>query len=409
MDSIIHPVMPPAKKQVWEYLANGLVRHVPTGNFYSRFQVHGKRTMKSLETDNASVAKLRHLDKLAQNERTRQSGVRAGAGKGTMGDILREAIEVYEQNTEHSEKSKVCFRASARRLEKHWGVCFGSALATTRPSKVTAALVEKFSNYLSTQAVWRRHNTPKVRKGYGPATANVTLELLFRVMTFAKARGFVTEVPFQLKGDLGKKSLLKPEPKKKFDFPTQKKIQEVFAHMRTVGKTPTDQPELLVYLQRRANESGDFAEFMAYSGARVEEAASWVWEDERDNSVFIQGTKTESSKNREVPKIPAMVALLKRMKERRLAEGRKVTGRAFTVTQCTEALTTACKLAGVQRWTHHTLRHLFATRCIESGVDVPTVSRWLGHSDGGALAMLTYGHLRKEHSEAQAAKVSFAA
>jgi site-specific recombinase XerD len=30
------------------------------------------------------------------------------------------------------------------------------------------------------------------------------------------------------------------------------------------------------------------------------------------------------------------------------------------------------------RITHHDLRHLFAMRCIESGVDVPTVSRWLG-------------------------------
>lgn len=48
-----------------------------------------------------------------------------------------------------------------------------------------------------------------------------------------------------------------------------------------------------------------------------------------------------------------------------------------------------------------------ATRCIESGVDVPTVSRWLGHSDGGALAMKSYGHLRQEHSTAQAAKVVF--
>ena len=31
--------------------------------------------------------------------------------------------------------------------------------------------------------------------------------------------------------------------------------------------------------------------------------------------------------------------------------------------------------------------HLFATRCLASGVNIPTVSRWLGHSDGGALAM----------------------
>jgi len=53
------------------------------------------------------------------------------------------------------------------------------------------------------------------------------------------------------------------------------------------------------------------------------------------------------------------------------------------------------------------LRHLFATRCIESAVDIPTVSRWLGHKDGGALAMRTYGHLRDEHSQAMAAKVSF--
>ena len=54
------------------------------------------------------------------------------------------------------------------------------------------------------------------------------------------------------------------------------------------------------------------------------------------------------------------------------------------------------------------LRHLFATVGIEAGIDIPTVSRWLGHKDGGALAMKTYGHLRREHSLAQAQKMSFA-
>ena len=66
------------------------------------------------------------------------------------------------------------------------------------------------------------------------------------------------------------------------------------------------------------------------------------------------------------------------------------------------------KKVGADRITHHDLRHLFATRCIESGVDIPTVSRWLGHKDGGALAMKTYGHLRREHSIAQAQRVTFA-
>ena len=67
----------------------------------------------------------------------------------------------------------------------------------------------------------------------------------------------------------------------------------------------------------------------------------------------------------------------------------------------------AAKLTGAQRITHHDLPHLFATRCIENGVDIPTVSRWLGHQDGGALCMKTYGHLRDEHSSNEAKKALF--
>jgi len=45
--------------------------------------------------------------------------------------------------------------------------------------------------------------------------------------------------------------------------------------------------------------------------------------------------------------------------------------------------------------------------CIENGVEIPTASRWLGHQDGGALCMKTYGHLPDEHSANQARKVAF--
>jgi integrase len=89
------------------------------------------------------------------------------------------------------------------------------------------------------------------------------------------------------------------------------------------------------------------------------------------------------------------------------SERRRKAGYILSVVECEKALTSACAKLGVHRLTRHDLRHLFATRCIESGVDIPTVSRWLGHSDGGALAMKTYGHLRDEHSQAMAAKVIF--
>jgi integrase len=79
----------------------------------------------------------------------------------------------------------------------------------------------------------------------------------------------------------------------------------------------------------------------------------------------------------------------------------------FRVNECQKTVDRACKKVGADRITYHDLRHLFATRCIESGVDIPTVSRWLGQKGGGALAMKTYGHLRREHSIAQAQRVTF--
>ena len=74
---------------------------------------------------------------------------------------------------------------------------------------------------------------------------------------------------------------------------------------------------------------------------------------------------------------------------------------------CRRSLNSGCKRVGFSALTHHSLRHFFASVCIESGVDIQTVSRWLGHSDGGALAMRVYGHLRREHSAAMAQRVTF--
>jgi len=37
-----------------------------------------------------------------------------------------------------------------------------------------------------------------------------------------------------------------------------------------------------------------------------------------------------------------------------------------------------------------------------AAVDIPTVSRWLGHKDSGAVVMQGYNDLRDEHSAVQA-------
>lgn len=38
-----------------------------------------------------------------------------------------------------------------------------------------------------------------------------------------------------------------------------------------------------------------------------------------------------------------------------------------------------CKKAELEGFNCHTLRHTFATRCFENGIDVQVVSKWLGH------------------------------
>ena len=97
--------------------------------------------------------------------------------------------------------------------------------------------------------------------------------------------------------------------------------------------------------------------------------------------------------------------MLEKMRSERSQEAKDTF--IMRVNECQKSMDRGAKIVRMERITHHDFRHLFATICIESGVDIPTVSRWLGHKDGGALAMKVYGHLRDEHSAAQAQRVKF--
>ncbi|MDD3181006.1 MAG: site-specific integrase [Opitutaceae bacterium] len=156
---------------------------------------------------------------------------------------------------------------------------------------------------------------------------------------------------------------------------------------------------------------------MAFSGCRGGEVGrvTWACVDWGRNQMRIPGYKSESS-DRTIPLFPDLEKLLRSIRERRKSAARfAVDGKPFLAPadsifrlwKCQKTIDAACAKTGTKRFTHHDLRHLFTTVCIESGVDIPTVSRWLGHADGGALAMKTHGLLRQERSQAQATKVTF--
>lgn len=144
-------------------------------------------------------------------------------------------------------------------------------------------------------------------------------------------------------------------------------------------------------------------QFLAYSGMRISEARAVCWSDVGKDFILVTGGEvgTKNHEARRVPIIPDMRVLLDRM---RVAGGK---GPLWTIVTPRIALDNACKRLGLPHVRVHDLRHLFATVCIESGVDIPTISRWLGHKDGGVLALKTYGHLRDEHSQRAAALVTF--
>src|SRR6266542_3579380 len=79
----------------------------------------------------------------------------------------------------------------------------------------------------------------------------------------------------------------------------------------------------------------------------------------------------------------------------------------LNITSLDSSIATARTKANVPHFTAHLCRHHFASLCLMSGVDVQTVSSWLGHSDGGALLLKTYGHLLNAHRQSQAQRVVF--
>ncbi len=60
--------------------------------------------------------------------------------------------------------------------------------------------------------------------------------------------------------------------------------------------------------------------------------------------------------------------------------------------------------AGIENANFHTLRHTFATRCIENGMDILMVSRTLGHSNV-STTLNKYSHLLPKHQKASMEKL----
>lgn len=168
--------------------------------------------------------------------------------------------------------------------------------------------------------------------------------------------------------------------------------------------TPPNQTEFESFLRECDNtprsKAGLVVRFLCFTGLRISEARALVWKNILTDHIDVPAEITKNGRARSIPLLPGVEDVLKRLKA--ISKSDFVLPRQ----NARKAIERASARVFGEQWSFHSCRHFFATRCIQSGVDIPTVARWLGHSDGGALLSKTYFHLADDHSRAMAAKVS---
>ncbi len=348
-----------------------LVRYVPSGIYFARLRVAGKLIRRSLKTDGLSVAKLR-LGDLDKQERQRAESTDAAArGKMTTAD----AITILRQ--------RVGGGASLKPRTKDYHDQRITALLKSWPG-LDKKLIRDITK---TDCLnW----AAKYGESASPSAFNHTQSSLRALLEIGIEVG--------ARYDNSAKSIKRAaERSKHLVLPETEQFEKFVLEIENGGS-------------RDSQNCADLVRFLAYGGFRKGEAAQITWADvdTEKGEILVRGDAITGTKNwtvRRVPMIVDMIALLGGLRDER-PDANPGDG-VMKVAECQKSMNRAAKVVGMVRITHHDLRHLFATRCIESGVDIPTVSRWLGHKDGGALAMKVYGHLRDQHSVAMAQKVTF--
>ncbi len=302
----------------------------------------------------------------------RGKDIDAADAKITFSQAATVHMERVEKNVGIKRRTRVYWKQTLDALLKSW-----PELATTEIKRITNTACRDWAARYAKVGSSSRYNN--------------TLSLIRHIIEVAVEKGVLYSNPAV---GLERKTV-RP---KRLELPTRAQFAAFIVEMRSAHS-------------RDSQNCADFAQGLAFTGCRISEAAQIEWRDVNfeTGEVFVKGDPEDATKNgevRRVPMIPQARELFENMRHNRATEPN--TAKVFLVRESQKSMDRAAKKIGMARITHHDLRHFFATVSIESGVDIPTVSRWLGHKDGGALAMRTYGHLRREHSVAQAQKVSFA-
>lgn len=136
------------------------------------------------------------------------------------------------------------------------------------------------------------------------------------------------------------------------------------------------------------------------AGLRLSEAAHLKIADIDSARMQLNIARGKGAKQRLVPLSPRLLKTLREYwKQHRpttyLFPG-KTPDKPYAATSIQKAIKASAARAGIRKSVHpHVLRHSFATGLLESGVDILTISRLLGHASFATT--MVYLHVRREH------------
>jgi len=355
-----------SRKVTFHRVAKNLYRLEQSGGYYGLVKRGGKQFRRSLKTKDRKLAERRLKD-------------------------------LYDQvgRLKTTEDARLSFEEVAAR----WMAATGHTVkeSTMIRRRTCIANFKPFFSGIPVRNITSRHCerwlTERATK-IAPQTMANELNVLRAIFAYAVRRALMLTNPA---ADIKRRKAVK----KTITVPTREQFRYLVAAIRESDGRPGS--------QQKAKAGADLVELLAYSGCRIAEAGALRWADVDfdKNELTITGgdSGTKNYESRSIPMADALRTLLGALiKERTVHPSARVS----PINKAKTCLASACRRLGYTRFTHHDFRHLFATTCIESGVDIPTVSRWLGHKDGGALAMRVYGHLRNEQNALAIKKVAFA-
>jgi len=373
----------------------GLMQYVPSGIFFARAKVAGIVKRASLETEVFTTARLRLPDKIKELRKPK-------AVVGTFGDA-RLKYEAETHNGYTSRKKRLiklapksieyrlrCLECLVRTLveciyfpNRSWKELSEQArmeararLDSMKASDITKKVCDAWQTRYSGQ--------------YSASVFNNTLNTFRRVLELAGLSRDNNPAY-----DIGRMDILE----KPIRLPRAEQFDRIILLVESSGAA-------------QAEDCANLIRFLAFTGTRISEAKQAVWSDVdwQENTLQIHSVKVRGAHDGDVTRvIPLNPALKQHLERLRQEQKPQPTDRICVVAECQGALTRACKLAGCKRLTHHDLRHYFVTKCLQAGVDVFTLAKWVGHRDNGRLLLKVYSHLQAEHSQEQASKVTFGA